>query len=172
MVDGGDGALGASLLSALRQALPGTALWPIGLNPGAQEAMEQALGFRPAGAVPPDALARATAIVGPGEIVVPGGLGGEMPPELAAAVAASPAHKVLLPAERPGRRSAIGPAQGAPSRPQEDSGPAGEERQSPARAAAPGQPLPRPGPLNGASLQHVVAEIGEILRREQPRVAG
>jgi hypothetical protein len=172
VIDGGDGELGALLLSALQQALPGTTLWPIGLNPGAQEAMDQALVTRPAGAIPADAVARAKAIVGPGEIVVPGGLAGEMPPELAAAVAASPAHKVLLPVAGPGRRTAGGPDRGAPSGSQEGSVLAGSEHQPPARAASPDRPLSGPGALHGPSLQHVVAEVGEILRREQPRVAG
>ncbi len=97
VVDGGDGALGAALLTALRAALPGATLWPVGLNAAAHVAMLAALGARTPPAVPSDALARVTLILGPSDILVPGGLDGEVPPELAAAVAVSPARVLLLP---------------------------------------------------------------------------
>jgi hypothetical protein len=97
VVDGGDGRLGAALLAGLRTALPAAALWPIGLNAAAQIAMLDALGAETPPAVPADALSRVAAIVGPADILAPGGLDGDAPPELAAALAASPAQKFLLP---------------------------------------------------------------------------
>jgi hypothetical protein len=98
VVDGADGALGAELLVALRLALPKITLWPVGLNAVAYTAMSAALGSDRLAALPPDALSRVSVIVGPNDIVTPGGLAGEVPEELAAAISASPARKVLLPA--------------------------------------------------------------------------
>jgi hypothetical protein len=59
--------------------------------------MAAALPERRPASLPADALARVSIIVGPSDIVSPGGLNGEVPPELAAAMAGSPARKVLLP---------------------------------------------------------------------------
>jgi hypothetical protein len=99
--DGGNGTVGTMLLQGLRQTRPDLVLWPIGLTSAAQATMERTLGDVPAAAVPPDALERAVAILGPSDIVTPGGLGGEVPPELAAAIVASPARKILLPPADP-----------------------------------------------------------------------
>ncbi|MCU0501119.1 MAG: DUF5671 domain-containing protein [Anaerolineae bacterium] len=96
VIDGGDGAFGARLLVALAAALPEAVLWPMGLNPSAQAAMAKALGGVATTALP-DAPARATLIIGPSDMVVPGGLGGEVSAQLAAAVAAGPGRKLLLP---------------------------------------------------------------------------
>lgn len=101
VIDGGDGAIGAALLAALRQARPDLRLWPIGLNAAAQVAMLNALGGSMAPAVPPDALNRVAAILGPADILAPGGLDGEVTAELTAAVAASPARVLLLPPRDP-----------------------------------------------------------------------
>ena len=96
VIDGGDGAFGARLLAALAKALPQAVLWPMGLNAAAQAAMAKVLGGASSVALP-DALARATLIIGPSDMVVPGGLGGEVSAQLAAAVAAGSGRKLLLP---------------------------------------------------------------------------
>ncbi len=110
VVDGADGAVGAALIAALRQALPDTLLWPIGLNAAAQVAMLNALGGDMAPAVPPDAFSRALAILGPADILLPGGLDGDVTGELAAVVAASPARVLLLPPRDPRLRWVAAPA--------------------------------------------------------------
>jgi hypothetical protein len=101
VIDGGDGALGVRLLIALAEALPRVALWPMGLTPVARAAMSRATSPAvPDGgitATPPDALARATLIIGPSDMIMPGGLDGAVSVGLATAVAASPARKLLLP---------------------------------------------------------------------------
>jgi hypothetical protein len=96
VIDGGDGMFGARLLAALAAALPQAVLWPMGLNATAQAAMAKALGS-PSTAALPDAPARATLIIGPSDMLVPGGLGGEVSAQLAASVAAGPGRKLLLP---------------------------------------------------------------------------
>jgi len=68
-----------------------------GLNETAQAAMLSALGGQAAPEVPADALARAEIIVGPSDILIPNGLGGEVGVDLAMAVAGSPAGVLLLP---------------------------------------------------------------------------
>jgi hypothetical protein len=99
VVDGGDGALGASLILALRQAFPNLVLWPVSLSEPAQTAMAAALD----GQVPEpmlaatDAISRAAVVLGSSDILAPGGLDGEVTPELAAAILTGSAHKVLLP---------------------------------------------------------------------------
>jgi hypothetical protein len=110
VVDGGDGRIGALLIDALRRQLPQVNLWPVGLNDAAQEAMDGALGLPVLPDVPLDALEQAMAILGPNDIVIPGGLSGEVPPELAAAVVESPARKILLPSEDPRLRWVAAPA--------------------------------------------------------------
>jgi hypothetical protein len=110
VVDGADGVLGASLLAALRRALPPTVeYWPIGLNAAAQVAMLGALGGQPPPAVPADALSRATIILGPSDILTPGGLDGEVSPELAFSIMLSPARKLLLPPRDPRLRWVAAP---------------------------------------------------------------
>lgn len=109
VIDGADGAIGAALLAALRQALPGVPLWPIGLNAAAQVAMLNALGEGAPPVVPPDAVDRVAAILGPADILTPDGMDGEVPAELAAALAASPARLLLLPPRTPRLRWVAAP---------------------------------------------------------------
>jgi hypothetical protein len=91
VIDGGNGSLGAGLLAALHEALPGVVLWPIGLNPNAQATMLDALGDAAPPIIPPDALARSAVIIGSGDLLLLGGLEGEVNAELLADLAASPA---------------------------------------------------------------------------------
>ena len=109
VIDGGDGALGAALASALRMALPDVTVWPVGLNVAAQVAMLAAFADQTPPAVPADALARATLILGPCDILVPGGLDGEVSADLAAAVATGPARALLLPPRDPRLRWVAAP---------------------------------------------------------------
>ena len=88
--------MGAATLAALRRALPDAVLWPIGLNAAAQVAMLNTLGETPP-AVPGDALRQASAIIGPGDILLPGSLDSEVTSSLAASLAESPARILLLP---------------------------------------------------------------------------
>ena len=101
--------MGAALLAALRRALPDAVLWPVGLNAAAQLAMLNALGDGTPPAVPADALSRAAAVLGPGDILLAGGLDGEVTPDLAAALAASPARLLLLPPRDPRLRWVAAP---------------------------------------------------------------
>jgi hypothetical protein len=117
VVDGGDGALGAKLISALAAGLPHAILWPLGLNAAAHvalfDAVHHALGGAPP-AVPADAPNRAALIVGPSDMLIPGGRfkpsAGEVTADLAAAIAASPATKLLLPPRDPALRWVAAPA--------------------------------------------------------------
>jgi hypothetical protein len=84
-------------LCALRQALPGVTCWPVSLSQAAESAMTAALDMATSPVLPPNLLDRALLITGPGDILVPGGIGGEVTPGLAASIAASPARKLLLP---------------------------------------------------------------------------
>ncbi len=97
VVDGADGSVGAAALAALRRAQPDAILWPIGLNAAAQVAMLNILSEETPPAVPGDALRQAVAILGPGDILLPGSLNGEVTSSLAAALAESPARILLLP---------------------------------------------------------------------------
>ena len=108
VIDGREGTLGAQLLAALRVALPGAIFWPMGLNAAAQGAMLDALGGAPVTA-PADACARATLILGPSDILAAGGLAGEVSADLAAAIIASPARKLLLPPTDPALRWVAAP---------------------------------------------------------------
>ena len=97
VIDGADGRVGAAALAALRLALPDALLWPIGLNATAQVTMLNALGAAMPPAVPGNALALAAAILGPSDILLAGGLDGDVPNELVSALASSPARLLLLP---------------------------------------------------------------------------
>jgi hypothetical protein len=109
VIDGGDGGLGASLLAALRTALPETLLWPLGLNPNAQAAMIAALGDAAPPALPPDALAQAVAIVGPSDLLLQGGLDGEVSAELTADLSGTTGRLILLPPRDPRLRWVAAP---------------------------------------------------------------
>jgi hypothetical protein len=97
VVDGGTGALGAGLVAALRTALPRAVIWPVGLNPGAQAAMSRALGHRTPFAPPPDALARASVVVGATDVLFTENGGSALEAGLAEALAAGKARVLLLP---------------------------------------------------------------------------
>ncbi|OQA42171.1 MAG: hypothetical protein BWY52_02304 [Chloroflexi bacterium ADurb.Bin325] len=98
VVDGANGVAGAALIAGLRRALPDLAIRPVGLNAVAQGEMLAALGAG-TDAAPPAAAALATAalILGPADIVTPGGMDGEVTAEIFAAIDASPAAVLLLP---------------------------------------------------------------------------
>ncbi|MGC8780377.1 MAG: DUF3842 family protein, partial [Anaerolineae bacterium] len=81
---------------------------PLGLNAAAQMALLHALGGAPP-VVPSDAPARAALIMGPADMLIAGGLDGEVAPELAAAIAGSPATKLLLPPRGPALRWVAAP---------------------------------------------------------------
>jgi hypothetical protein len=90
VVDSGEECFGRDVLDGLRRELPGLATEAIGLAPSATETMgmratQDAIGTR---------LANAQIIVGPSTIAV---AGGAVTAEVAAAIAASPARKLLVP---------------------------------------------------------------------------
>ncbi|MFQ5854247.1 MAG: DUF5671 domain-containing protein [Anaerolineae bacterium] len=93
VVDVGEGLFGRAVLDELQRELPGLTLDPIGLTQSAAEAMgtdadHDAIAAR---------LAGAELIAGPWVIAVAGGAGGAVTAEIAEAVAASPARKLLVP---------------------------------------------------------------------------
>ena len=89
VLDLGDGALGRAVVERLRHELPGLVISPIGLTPAA--AAQMGAEADPRG--PAAQLADAGLIVGPWQVAVPQAAGAEV----AQAVAASPARKLLLP---------------------------------------------------------------------------
>ncbi len=109
VIDGRDGVVGAALIAALRKALPDAVLWPVGLNADAQVAMLNALGGGTPPAVPADALDQAAAVLGPSDMLVVGGLGGDVTAELAAALANCGARLLLLPPRDPRLRWVAAP---------------------------------------------------------------
>ena len=110
VMDGGDGAVGAALIAALRRTLPDVTLWPIGLNADAQMAMLNVLGGSTPPAVPADALDRAAAVLGPSDVLVAGGLDGDVTAEMVAALASGKARMLLLPPRDPRLRWVAAPA--------------------------------------------------------------
>jgi hypothetical protein len=94
VLDMADGAFGRALVERLRRELPGLALSPIGLTPAAAAMMGAVADPRGLAAQ----LAEAGLIVGPWQVAVPQTVG----PEVAQAVGASPAGKLLLPAPAEG----------------------------------------------------------------------
>ncbi len=97
VVDGENGVAGAALVAGLRRALPDLVIWPVGLNAAAQVEMLAALGDGTPPAVPATALESVSLILGPADIVTPGGMDGEVTDEVFAAISASPATVFLLP---------------------------------------------------------------------------
>jgi hypothetical protein len=90
VVDDGDGHIGRELLEVLQTAMPEATIQPLGMTSEASEAM----------GVPKDTdtasqLSRANLIIGPWTIAA-------FPSELAAAVSASPARKLLFPLQQSG----------------------------------------------------------------------
>jgi hypothetical protein len=71
--------------------------------------MLAALGDAAPPAVPPDALARAAAIVGPSDLLLPVCMGGEVSAQLLAGMAASSARLILLPPRDPRLRWVAAP---------------------------------------------------------------
>ncbi len=93
VLDTGDGHLGRALLDELRRELPGLDLQPLGLTPEAATA----LSTRVAADDMPALVAQSDLVVGPWIVAVAGGAGGAVSAELAQAVIANPAHKLLIP---------------------------------------------------------------------------
>jgi hypothetical protein len=99
VVDVGEGHFGRAALAGLRRELPGLTLDPIGLTPTAATAMgtDSTLSNQPSAIV--NQLAEAGLIVGPWNIAV---AGEAVSAEVAAAVVASPARKLLVPVRADG----------------------------------------------------------------------
>ncbi len=95
VVDGGDGRFGNAVLNELQRELPGLSFTPIGLTAAAAEAMGLAAGPNTMAAQ----LAEAGLIVGPWSIIV---ADGPTNPELAGAIRASSAPKLLVPVRTEG----------------------------------------------------------------------
>jgi hypothetical protein len=93
VVDAGDGRLGLSLVEALRRELPGVGLQTIGLS----DASEGLLGPRLPLAEILDMLAEASVIVGPWTMALARGTEAGTGDEIARAVLASRASKLLIP---------------------------------------------------------------------------
>lgn len=97
VVDDGDGRLGCRLLEELRRAMPELQLTALGLTDSATAALR-------GGEAPPDAeqiIAAADIIAGPWSIAAPhAGLTADE--QVQAAIAASPARKIILPRPAPG----------------------------------------------------------------------
>jgi hypothetical protein len=98
VMDAGDGSLGRVLLDELQRELAGVNWQPLGLTAEASAA----LGTDVASADIPAALAASDLIVGPWTVAVAGAASGAVSTEIAHAVVASPAHKVLIPTQTEG----------------------------------------------------------------------
>ncbi len=102
IIDGQGGGLGRAITAALRQALPDLALIALGTNAIATTAMLKAGAQQ--GATGESAIRwqcrDAGLILGPTGLLTAGALLGEISPAIAAAVGASPAHKLLIPSDR------------------------------------------------------------------------
>ena len=98
VIDGADGSVGAAALVALRRALPDATLWPIGLNANAQVAMLNALGGAMPPAVPGNALALAAAILGPSDMLLSGGMDGDVTDNLVVGASGQPCKGIAAPA--------------------------------------------------------------------------
>lgn len=108
VIDGGDGALGASLAAALRNAHPDAVVWPVGLTAEAERAMLIALGDG-AEPAPPDALDQVAAVLAPSDVLFSSAFMGEGAAGLVASLEASPARLILLPPRNPRFRWAAAP---------------------------------------------------------------
>lgn len=102
VIDGQGGGMGRELVEALKRALPDQPICAVGTNAMATAAMLKA--GADAGATGENAVLvncrDAGLILGPLGIVLADALMGEISPAMAAAVGASPAVKLLLPASR------------------------------------------------------------------------
>lgn len=106
VIDGMGGGLGSQVMSRLSSSLgevPGVEMIALGTNAAATGSMVRAGAAR--GATGENAVCfsapRAHIIIGPLGIIIPHGMMGEITPEMAAAVVASPAQKFLLPVNQP-----------------------------------------------------------------------
>jgi hypothetical protein len=95
VVDSGEGRFGRAVLDGLRRELPGLALHPVGLTQPAAATMGAPTESAPSALAAQ--LSEAGLIVGPWFIAVAGGAGGSIASEIASAVVASPARKLLAP---------------------------------------------------------------------------
>ena len=112
VIDGQGGGLGRQLVAALSAQCPEAQLTAVGTNSLAANAMLKAGAQRAAtgeNAVVVNCR-RADIIVGPIGIVIADALLGEITPAMAAAVAQSPAHRLLLPFDQCSTRIAGMPA--------------------------------------------------------------
>ena len=108
MIDRGDGAVGAALVPALREAYRDAVIWTIGLTTEAEAVMLGALGDG-AEPAPPDALDQVAAILAPSDVLFSASLAGEGAAGLVAALETSPARLILLPPRNPRFRWAAAP---------------------------------------------------------------
>lgn len=104
VVDGMGGGIGAQVVARLKQIVkPPHALFAVGTNAAATGAMVKA--GAESGATGENAIryncASADVIIGPVGIVIANSLLGEISPEIATAIAASPAVKILIPLIQP-----------------------------------------------------------------------
>jgi hypothetical protein len=99
VVDAGDGRFGCAALAGLQHELPGLTLDPIGLTQPAVEAMGMAPAISNQQSEICNRLASAGLIVGSWTIAV---VGGAVTAEIAGAVVASPARKLLVPTRADG----------------------------------------------------------------------
>jgi hypothetical protein len=97
VIDGADGALGAHLLVALQAAFPDAVLWPVGLNEAAHRTMLAALAAKEDLVIPEDAFEQVAGILAPSDVLIAGGLDGQVTAELTGALARSNARIILLP---------------------------------------------------------------------------
>lgn len=109
VVDAGDGSLGQTLATRLHDHVPGAIIQPVGLSPAAMATMYSGAmnggtmnGGRVLEKSPAELIGEAELIVGPWSMAVPAGHGGIVSADLAAAITASPAQKILLPEPEPG----------------------------------------------------------------------
>ncbi|MBE2223342.1 MAG: DUF3842 family protein, partial [Anaerolineae bacterium] len=97
VVDDENGRFGQTLIAAIQQALPNAILHPIGLTPEAIDAMNNEIPPPPLAEI----LASSQIIVGPWTMVTPYVNHGDTDLNTLAAIADSPAHKLLIPKPEP-----------------------------------------------------------------------
>jgi hypothetical protein len=100
VIDADDGAVGAALAAALRDAYPDVMIWPVGMTAQADEAMLAALG-ETAEPAPPDALDQVAAVLAPSDILFSSVLLDDGGAGLFASLEATPARLILLPPRNP-----------------------------------------------------------------------
>jgi hypothetical protein len=93
VVDAGDGLLGRALIDRLLDKAPGAIVQAVGLTETAVAAMNGETAEKTS----LEMLAEAEVIVGPWSMIVPAGHNGTVTAEVAAAIVASPAQKILFP---------------------------------------------------------------------------